>query len=155
MKPTDALILNIRRPPWPGWLLPLPHLLPAALALALALPAWFQLLCCLFAPPAIFYHWRRQSGGGHACAIAELSWRARGDWLLRRGDGREAGAVLLGSSFVSPWLVVLHLRLADGRCCRLALTERSLGVDGLRRLRVRLRDGTLVAEALRQPLPDP
>ncbi|MBP6735594.1 MAG: hypothetical protein KAX51_14115 [Chromatiaceae bacterium] len=65
-------------------------------------------------------------------------WRPDGTWSLIQGDGRERDGRLLGSTYVSPALVVLNFRCDRWRTASLVLLPDNLEPDLLRRMRVRL-----------------
>ncbi|MBP9605129.1 MAG: hypothetical protein KBE53_13760 [Chromatiaceae bacterium] len=65
-------------------------------------------------------------------------WRPDGTWSLIQGDGRERDGRLLGSTYVSPALVVLNFRCDRWRTASLDLLPDNLEPDLLRRMRVRL-----------------
>mgnify|MGYP003389020433 CR=1 FL=1 len=65
-------------------------------------------------------------------------WRPDGTWSLIQGDGRERDGRLLGSTYVSPALVVLNFRCDRWRTPSLVLLPDNLEPDLLRRMRVRL-----------------
>ncbi|MBP6582740.1 MAG: hypothetical protein KA204_04605 [Chromatiaceae bacterium] len=65
-------------------------------------------------------------------------WWPDGAWSLIQGDGRERDGRLLGSTYVSPALVVLNFRCGRWRTPSLVLLPDNLEPDLLRRLRVRL-----------------
>ena len=66
-------------------------------------------------------------------------WHGDGSWTLGLGRGREEPARLLGTTFVSPVLVILNFRYRRWRSGSLVLLSDNLDPDLLRRLRVRLR----------------
>ena len=71
--------------------------------------------------------------------LAQAIWHADGRWTLTLAAGREVEGRLLGSSYVSPALVVLNFRSGRWRNRSLVLLPDNLDPDLLRRLRVRLR----------------
>ena len=71
--------------------------------------------------------------------LAQAAWHGDGRWTLTLGSGREVEGRLLGSTFVSPALVVLNFRSGRWRTRSLVLLPDNLDPDLLRRLRVRLR----------------
>ncbi len=105
--------------------------LPLALAgragLALALLSG----CALSLGGAVWHRW--------PWSLREVVWWPDGAWSLIQGDGRERDGRLLGSTYVSPALVVLNFRCGRWRTASLVLLADNLEPDLLRRLRVRLR----------------
>lgn len=107
------------------WRLPLPYGLNLLL-----LPA-FAWLC-------VDVWKRRPELGGVPLAVAA---DGEGRWWLGR-DGKSGACTLLGTSFVSPALVVLNLRAVDARRdVALLITPAAVGDEVFRRLLVRLRIG--------------
>lgn len=71
--------------------------------------------------------------------LSRAVWHADGRWTLTLGSGREVEGRLLGSSFVSPALVVLNFRQGRWRTRSLVLLPDNLDPNLLRQLRARLR----------------
>jgi len=74
-------------------------------------------------------------------ALRRVTWSGEGRWRLRDGLGEEQDATLVGEPLVTPWLVVLRLRGADGVTRAALLCADSADRDAQRRLRARLRLG--------------
>lgn len=74
-----------------------------------------------------------------AGAIVELRLREGGSCELLTRDGRTLTGQVQGSTFVSPWLIVVNIRLEPGRRRSLILARDSAGAQVLRELRVWLR----------------
>jgi len=75
-------------------------------------------------------------------ALDGLNLAMDGAFSVRLAGGEWVPAEVLGSSFVKPWLTVLHLRLEDrSRVLPLVLLPDMLPVDDFRRLRVWLHWG--------------
>jgi toxin CptA len=72
-------------------------------------------------------------------SVVEATWQQDGDWVLTLASGREVPARLLPSSYVSPALVVLNLRVDWWLVRSLVLPRDALDADLHRRLRARLR----------------
>ena len=115
------------------------HVLAAG-CIALSLPAGAALPGVAAIVASAVYRLRLDALQYSADAVVEL--------LLREGGGCEmitrAGATLAGqlqgSTFVSPWLIVVNLRLEPNRRHRsLVLTWDSAGAEELRELRVWLK----------------
>lgn len=135
-----ALRVSLRPSPLLAWALAGAHA-GAAVALILAVPQW---------------HWRVL---GTAALLAQGAWSVaqhalrlgpRAVWALElageaqctlyRRDGSLCACLVLASSHVSTWLVVLHLAEPGRRVSRyVVIAPDSLAPDGFRRLRVRLR----------------
>lgn len=112
-----TLLLALLLPLHPGW--------RAALALVIVLSAWRSIA---------LYALRR----GPA-AIVHLTWDAQDNWILRRRDGVEQRAELLGDSLLLPFLVVLNFKPANGRRLSVAVLGDCLPAERFRQLRARLR----------------
>jgi len=108
------------------WLTPLPAALPLAGSLALSV----HLLWVL----------RRQAWRSAAASLVELELRADCSVSARSRGGIWRAYRVAGSSFVSPLLTVVNLRLEGARWGRAVLiTADSLDPESFRRLRVWLR----------------
>lgn len=74
------------------------------------------------------------------CAVARLELRGECECLTTQRDGSSVSGRIRGSSYVSTWLVVLHLYEPGRRSERcIVLLPDSTHRDRFRRLRVRLR----------------
>lgn len=104
----------------------LPLALSGRAGLALALLSG----CALSLGGAVWHRW--------PWSLREAVWWPDGAWSLIQGDGRERDGRLLGSTYVSPALVVLNFRCGRWRTASLVLLPDNLEPDLLRRLRVRL-----------------
>jgi toxin CptA len=106
-------------------------LLPVSLTGRAGLVLAVLLGCALSLGGAVWHFW--------PWSLREAVWWPDGAWSLIRGDGRERDGRLLGSTYVSPALVVLNFRCGRWRTASLVLLPDNLEPDLLRRLRVRLR----------------
>ena len=71
--------------------------------------------------------------------VSTLTWKEGGEWALELNDGVRYETVLLPSSYVSPWLVVLNFNKAENQRDRsVTLFRDALDPETFRRLRVRL-----------------
>lgn len=104
--------------------------LPMALVAAGFAVSWF----CLRRHPVFGFGPR---------ALTRLLWQPGRGWQLGDARGHEQPAQLLGDSYVTPRLIVLNFRGADGRRRTRALLGDELSEDALRRLRARLLSGPL------------
>ncbi|MBK8638372.1 MAG: hypothetical protein IPN92_08815 [Chromatiaceae bacterium] len=105
--------------------------LPLALSGRAGLALAVLLGCALSLGGAVWHFW--------PWSLREAVWWPDGAWSLIQGDGRERDGRLLGSTYVSPALVVLNFRCGRWRTASLVLLPDNLEADLLRRLRVRLR----------------
>ena len=115
-------------------ILSLTHLGGAALLWPLDLSWGVKLLLWSMLAVSLAASWPRRGGND----LRRLVWQADGDWLLQTRDGKESGARLLPGSYSHPWLVVLNLRLDNGRQRSVVLFADALAPDMHRRLRARL-----------------
>lgn len=123
------------------------------LATALALGHALAVGCLLVSlPPAAalpgaailaastLHHLRLDALQASAGSIVELLLREGGGCELLTRGGRALSGLVLGSTFVSPWLIVINIRLEPGRRCRsLVLAGDSATAESRRQLRVWLR----------------
>ena len=72
--------------------------------------------------------------------IVALRVNIKGEFSVQRRGGEWLEVSVLGSSFVMPWLTILHLKIADKREYLVLLPD-NLDADDFRRLRVWLRWG--------------
>lgn len=115
-----------------SWAAPIPWWLSLALSLAICASLVFGLR---------FHAWRSAPG-----ALIGFELRRDGSGAIEDRRGRWREVTVLGSSFVSPLLTVVNLRLAGARGRRsLVVAPDALGVDEFRRLRVWLRWRDVVA----------
>ena len=128
------------------------HASALAVTLVVTLPAWAKLVIAM----AIL-----ASGGISLCrsalqrsrsAIIELEAEEGGRISCRTRDGQWHEAQVLSSSFISPWLTVLNLRVAGAAWVRhLLILPDNVEQDAFRRLRVLLRWSGPVPEGARLP----
>ena len=85
-------------------------------------------------------HWGclLRSGRLYGMSGSALLWRAPGAWAIQHADGRIMPVRVLGSSFVSRWLTVVHVRSSVRRCHALSYFRDSLDAESYRLLRVYL-----------------
>ena len=82
---------------------------------AFALPMWVKLLVAIAIITSLLLQLRchlLQKGGR---AVMGLLWDGGDEWQLQRVQGEVSNAHLLGSSFVSPWLIVLNFKIETSR----------------------------------------
>jgi toxin CptA len=121
-------------------LLVIVHLIAGACVLAV-LPAWWVAAILTGALCAsLVWHLRRDALRLSSDAVIEITLREHGRCeLLTRGGAVLEGTVA-GSSFVSPWLTVVNVRLEGGRRLRsVVVMPDCAAAEERRRLRVWLR----------------
>ncbi|HUP92765.1 MAG TPA: protein YgfX [Solimonas sp.] len=118
-------------------LLLLVHLVPLGLLPLAMEPGWPMALTA--AAFALSWWWlrRRPEFGFGPRAIDRIVWNPDGSWVLHVRE-HHAEALLLGSSYLHPRLIVLNFRLKDGRRRSRALLGDEAEPEVLRRLRARL-----------------
>lgn len=123
------------------------------LAWALGLAHGLTLIVTLFLP--VYAGWRAAMGAlisasawhsisRHAlrrdsAAVVHMTWDSDDRWVLRRRDGQELQAKLLGDTLVLPLFVVLNFKPSAGRRFSVVLLSDCVPPERLRQLRVRLR----------------
>lgn len=114
----------------------------AVLISLLPLPLWAQGLCLLVVICATAYHFSRHVWLRLPQSITALEVGGKGEFRCFTRASAWCDAVVLGSSFVTPQLTVLNLRLPHRRLAQhVVLLPDALESDAFRRLRVWLRWG--------------
>lgn len=72
-------------------------------------------------------------------AVAGVEWDGGDEWQLQMAGGENVSARLLGSSFVSPWLIVLNFRSGSVRLLPLIIMTDRIDSTSFRRLTAKLR----------------
>lgn len=73
-------------------------------------------------------------------SVVSLVWRDEASWQLETARGERVEARLLGSSYVTPWLIVLNFRpQAGGRAWPVVILPDSVDSTTFRRLGMKLR----------------
>jgi toxin CptA len=121
-----------------AWLLGLGHAGAVLLSWITPLKWWLSLPLSLAALASLRYGLRYHALRSAPDALVGLELRPDGSAAVRDRSGRWTQAQVLGSSFVSPGLTILNLRLAKAHCS-LVVAPDSLDADDFRRLRVWLR----------------
>ncbi|MGH8662734.1 MAG: protein YgfX [Burkholderiales bacterium] len=113
----------------------------AAGAAMVALPQWYaRVLAGVALLANACWTLRRHALLRAPGAVVALDFRGECECSIARRDGSRLGCRVQGSSYVSTWLVVLHLEEPGRRLLRyVVLAPDSVAPDRLRRLRVRLR----------------
>ncbi|MCX7627470.1 MAG: hypothetical protein N2Z69_03550 [Methylophilaceae bacterium] len=115
------------------------HLGAAAALLVVPVPFWLQLSCGLTILASLVHSVRHHAMRQGAGAIVALRTSGRG-MEVQTTDGNWLMVEVLGSSLVTPWLTVLHLRpTPHRRRVPLVLLPDMLLPQDYRRLRVWLR----------------
>jgi hypothetical protein len=83
--------------------------------------------------------WVLQVSRTAPAAIRSLESLADGEWRLIDRKGRVVTARLAPQNFVAPWMTILTFRLGRFRRRHIVLLRDNCDLDGVRRLRVRLR----------------
>ncbi|MFC1747276.1 protein YgfX [Pseudomonadota bacterium] len=89
---------------------------------------------------ALVIHLRRYLFRTCKRAVKGLVWKTGGEWLLETNSGETVAAKLLGSSFVSPWLIVLNFKPEQGgRMWPVVIMQDHVDSTSFRRLSAKLR----------------
>lgn len=73
-------------------------------------------------------------------AVVNLVWKAQGEWLLETSAGEIVTAKLLGSSFVTPWLIILNFKPKQGgRMWPVVIMPDNVDSTSFRRLSAKLK----------------
>lgn len=110
--------------------------------ISLPLSGWQQLGAIALIAAATLYHVLRDALLRIPHAIIAIEVGSQGEFRFQARNGGWLEATVRGDSFVTPWLIVLNLRVEDERLTRRALLLSDSGdTEMLRRLRVWLRWG--------------
>ena len=115
----------------------------SALALLPFLPISFLAtwVLALLLTGSLGYYWRLELLRRGQRAVTMIEWSGDGIWTLSGPDGVERKAVLDGSSYLHPRLMVLNFRLSEGGRRHAILTRDCMEPSLFRRLSVRLNLG--------------
>ena len=80
-----------------------------------ALPWWLTLMATVVIGISLLFQLRRYLFMQGDRLVTALTWDGGDLWQLQRSPGEEVGATLLGSSFVTPWLIVLNFKTESSR----------------------------------------
>lgn len=128
------------------------HMAALVVTVVVALPTWVKFLIAMELVTSGTWSILRLALQRGPSAIVELEVEAGGRISCRTRDGRWREGEVLSSSFVSPWLTVLNLRVAGAiRARHLVILPDNVEKDGFRRLRVLLRWSRLAPEGSRLP----
>jgi toxin CptA len=123
-----------------GLLLCVGHVGAAVLSWVAPIPWWLSLVLSSAALASLAFGLRSHAWRSASEAVVGFELRPDGSGAIEDRSGRWREVGVLGSSFVSPLLTVLNLRVAGaGRRRSLIVTPDALGPDEFRRLRVWLR----------------
>jgi toxin CptA len=116
------------------------HAGAAGLSWAAPIPWWLSLVLSSAALASLAFGLRLHAWRSAPEAVVGFELRPDGSGAIENRRGRWREVAVLGSSFVSPLLTILNLRVAGARGHRsLVVTPDALGADEFRRLRVWLR----------------
>lgn len=89
---------------------------------------------------SLVFSLRRQAWRVSPSSLVGLQLNDEGKFLFSRRDGQDIEGVLLGSSFISPWLTILNLRPEEQwQTVSLVILPDAVKQEDFRRLRVLLR----------------
>ena len=128
------------------------HIAALVVTVVVALSTWVKLLIAMALVTSGTWSILRSALQRGSSAIVELEVEAGGRILCRTPDGPWREGQVLSSSFVSPWLTVLNLRVAGAiRARHLVILPDNAEKDAFRRLRVLLRWSRPTPEGSRLP----
>lgn len=105
-----------------------------------ALPLWLKLIFSVCVIVSVVVQLRTHLLQKGRRAVTGLQWDGGEEWQLQIGSGEILTARLLGSSFVSSWLIVLNFRIVSGRgSVPVMLMPDSIDAASFRRLTAKLR----------------
>lgn len=102
------------------------------------LVAW---VLALLLTGSLAYYWRLELLRKGQRAVTMMEWSGEGIWTLTGADGIVREAVLDGSSYLDPWLMVLNFNLTEGGRRHAILPRDCMEPLLFRRLSVRLNLG--------------
>ncbi len=121
-----------------AYLLILHLLLFLALAMPLAIPALLHVVLVSGVAGSFVWHLLRYLPQRQLRQQQRLVWQSDGNWQIESSHGQVSAAGLCPDSWLSAWLVILRLRLENGRRISIPILPDSLETDTFRRLRSRL-----------------
>ncbi len=118
-----------------AWAIAVVHALAAIASIANALPVWARtvLLGLVLVSGWATYHRHCREP-----AVKRIDADSEGEWLMCLSNGEERSGCLLGSSVVTVWMTLLHIR-TDAGICTVLLCRDSLDAESYRLLRVFLK----------------
>jgi toxin CptA len=127
------------------------HIAALVVTVVVALATWVKLLIAMALVTSGTRSILRLALQRGSSAIVELEVEAGGRISCRTRDGPWREGQILSSSFVSPWLTVLNLRVAAVRARHLVIVPDNVEKDAFRRIRVLLRWSRPAPEGTRPP----
>ena len=116
------------------------HIAALVVTVVVALATWVKLLIAMALVTSGTWSILRSALRRGPSAIVEVEVEAGGRISCRTRDGSWREGQVLSSSFVSPWLTVLNLRVAGAiRARHLVILPDNVEKDAFRRIRVQLR----------------
>lgn len=105
-----------------------------------ALPVWVKLLLAIAIITSLLLQLRTHLLQKGRRAVTALLWDGGEEWQLQMAHGEGVTARLLGSSFVSPWLIVLNFKIESRRrMLPVIIMTGTLDSSAFRRLTSKLR----------------
>ena len=115
------------------------HFLALTLVWPLALPLSIKLaLCAVLTASYLFYLWQQRAQNSRV--IQQLKLRSEGDAKLQTRGGEWVVGKILATSYVSPYLTILNIKLTTRRfATHLVLFPDAIDAEDYRKLRVWLK----------------
>jgi toxin CptA len=128
------------------------HIAALVVTVVVVLPTWVKSLIAMALVTSGTWSILRLALQRGPSAIVELEVEAGGRISCRTRDGRWREGQVLSSSFVSPWLTVLNLRMAGSIGAKhLVILPDNVEKDAFRRIRVLLKWARPASEGPRLP----
>ncbi len=104
------------------------------------LPLWLKLVVAVLISVSLVLQLRRYLLFKGDRAVTGVLWDGGGEWQLQRTVGETINAQLLGSSFVTPFLIVLNFKIESSRrMLPVVILSDSIDSTSFRRLTSKLR----------------
>jgi len=118
---------------------------------AFALPLWLKLMAAPVIIASLWLQLRTHLLQKGRRAVTGLAWDGGDEWQLQTAQAESVKARLLGSSFVSPWLIVLNFKIeASRRMLPVIIMSDTLDSSSFRRLTSKLRRVSGSAEGVKE-----
>ena len=115
------------------------HGMALVVAANLTVPGWLSMVLSVAILANFYTTFTVHVMGRGKYALLNMFWSHDGDWTLVNGEGQELKAMLLPSSYVHTYLVVLNFHIKEGGRRTAILLRDSLDHKTFRDLLVRMR----------------
>ena len=136
----NGVLLSITPSRSLAWILIGAHIAAGACVVALHPPWWIALAAGTVLLASVVFHLLRDALRRLPDSVTTLQARKDGSYRLTLRNGESPACRLLGSSFVTPWLTIVNVELAEERSTRhVVIVPDAVSAGDFRRLRVWLR----------------